>query len=351
MSQDNYWHFNVKRPIYLLDASLILASDTQELKAFVGEPHSRIFIIIEDGQGSFYVPSAEVEKQTKRLIKDCRSVEKIIKRYPDSYRAVRLSVRKALQGMKNGNYNYGLVKDFFDRYRGSFIPYRVVTRVAGYSDALSSRAADSIGRMRLIFKKDWTELRKDLGTMLGMIAGRFKVPLSALESLTYEELLSCLRAGDFRRAVRIQKGRARPLVLYKTKRSWQVWAGLKMKSFVAKAVRVPDTDTVRELAGRGACAGKVRGVVRVALRPERVPRGERFVLVTSMTTPDFVPMLRNALAIVTDEGGLTCHAAIISRELKIPCIIGTKMATRVLKSGDVVEVDAYQGIVRKIRCA
>jgi pyruvate,water dikinase len=70
------------------------------------------------------------------------------------------------------------------------------------------------------------------------------------------------------------------------------------------------------------------------------------VLVTSMTTPDFIVAMKKAGAIVTDEGGLSCHAAIVSRELKIPCVIGTKIATKVFKDGDRVEVDANKGIVK-----
>lgn len=72
------------------------------------------------------------------------------------------------------------------------------------------------------------------------------------------------------------------------------------------------------------------------------------ILVTSMTTPQMVPIMKKAAAFVTDEGGITCHAAIISREMKKTCIIGTKVAPRVLKDGDRVEVDAVRGIVRKI---
>jgi pyruvate,water dikinase len=70
------------------------------------------------------------------------------------------------------------------------------------------------------------------------------------------------------------------------------------------------------------------------------------VLVTEMTTPDYVPAMKRAAAIVTDLGGRTCHAAIVSRELNIPCIIGTKVATKMFKDGDLVEVDAEKGIVR-----
>ena len=68
-----------------------------------------------------------------------------------------------------------------------------------------------------------------------------------------------------------------------------------------------------------------------------------------MTRPEFMPILRKAAAIVTDEGGITCHAAIVARELKIPCIIGTQIATRVLKDGDLVLVDATNGVVKKIQ--
>ena len=66
-----------------------------------------------------------------------------------------------------------------------------------------------------------------------------------------------------------------------------------------------------------------------------------------MTNPkQLLPALKNAGAIVTDEGGITSHAAIIARELKIPAIIGTKIATKVLHDGDLVEVDANNGIVK-----
>jgi pyruvate,water dikinase len=73
------------------------------------------------------------------------------------------------------------------------------------------------------------------------------------------------------------------------------------------------------------------------------------ILVTTMTTPDFVPLMQKAAAIVTDIGGLLSHAAIVSREMKKPCIIGTHVATKILKDGNIVEVDAIKGIVRKVK--
>ncbi len=104
------------------------------------------------------------------------------------------------------------------------------------------------------------------------------------------------------------------------------------------------------IQGQPASPGFVQGKVRVALNANILNRaikpGE--ILVTSQTTPEFAPAMKKASAIVTDEGGITSHAAIVSRELGIPCIIGTKNATKVFKDGDIVEVDANKGIVRKI---
>ena len=71
-------------------------------------------------------------------------------------------------------------------------------------------------------------------------------------------------------------------------------------------------------------------------------------MVATMTFPNFIPAMEKAAAFVTDEGGILCHAAIVAREMKKPCIIGTKIATQVLKDGELVEVDANKGIVRKL---
>ncbi len=109
-----------------------------------------------------------------------------------------------------------------------------------------------------------------------------------------------------------------------------------------------EVEDVNSFAGSPACPGKVEGTVRVIMKKEELAdfkEGE--ILVTSMTSIDYVHAMRKAKGIITDEGGITCHAAIFSRELGIPCVIGTKDATKVLKTGDVVEVDATKGTVRK----
>lgn len=121
---------------------------------------------------------------------------------------------------------------------------------------------------------------------------------------------------------------------------------LRRAGYILHSARPTSTSSIR---GMSACDGVVDGrVVKVFQREElyRVKRGD--ILVAPMTTPWYIPAMRRAAAFVTDEGGLMSHAAIIAREFKKPCIVGTKVATQVLKDGDRVTVDATHGIVRKL---
>lgn len=113
---------------------------------------------------------------------------------------------------------------------------------------------------------------------------------------------------------------------------------------------------VTSFQGSVACRGEATGIVKIVLFEDlriiektALDITDKTILVTGMTNPNMIPIIKKVKAIVTDEGGITCHAAIISREFNIPCIVGTKIATQVLKDGDIVEVNAYDGIVRIVQ--
>jgi len=122
---------------------------------------------------------------------------------------------------------------------------------------------------------------------------------------------------------------------------------LNKYNYSLRKIDVAGIDTIK---GNTAYPGIVRGVVKIICNKDmfgKLNNGE--ILVTGMTTPDFLPVIKKASSFITDEGGITCHAAIVAREMKIPCIIGTKIATKVLKDGDLVEVDANNGIVKILK--
>jgi phosphohistidine swiveling domain-containing protein len=121
------------------------------------------------------------------------------------------------------------------------------------------------------------------------------------------------------------------------------------REFKPKLIRKPFLK-ISQIKGVIAYPGKVKGKTQPILDSKNLSKFKKGnILVTKMTNPEFILAIEKAKAIVTDEGGTGCHAAVISREFKIPCIVGTKIATKVLKDGDLIEVNANQGIVKILK--
>ncbi|MCD6194709.1 phosphoenolpyruvate synthase [bacterium] len=134
------------------------------------------------------------------------------------------------------------------------------------------------------------------------------------------------------------------------------WAMEKEKLYIVQARPVTTLERGKKqkevkakhilLKGQGASSGQVSGKVVIISSPKelnKVKKGD--ILVAKMTNPSYVPAMRKAAGIITDEGGATSHAAIVSRELGIACVVGTEKATKVLKNNELVTVDGERGLV------
>lgn len=141
-------------------------------------------------------------------------------------------------------------------------------------------------------------------------------------------------------------------VLYYPDKHLILIEGDDAKSFIKNGNmrEVIENKEARILKGQIASLGKASGRVVIARNGEEALKNMKkgSILVASYTTPEYLPAMKKAAAIITETGGITSHAAIISRELEIPCVIGVEYATKVLKDRDLVEVDAEKGVVRKI---
>lgn len=123
---------------------------------------------------------------------------------------------------------------------------------------------------------------------------------------------------------------------------------VKLFNYIEKHSRSIQGDN--EHQGVCASAGKAKGFVRIISSPEQNDRvNEGDILITYATTVDYLPAMKKAAAIITEVGGLTCHAAVISREFGIPCIIALKNAMKNFKDGDLVEVDANKGVINILK--
>ena len=128
-----------------------------------------------------------------------------------------------------------------------------------------------------------------------------------------------------------------------------LYTGLRAREIVAKLNLNKHIINQQELKGQCAYAGYAKGRAKIIMLTKEMGKMNKGdILISQATSPDLMPAMTKAAAIVTNTGGLICHAAITARELKIPCIVGTHNATFIFKDGDMVEVDATKGVIRKL---
>ncbi len=181
------------------------------------------------------------------------------------------------------------------------------------------------------------------------IARRAKVTIEDILAFSPSEILDFLQKNIPLNPAEIKHRKESFILLYKNNK-FQIYSGKKADEFVRENLSEKEKIEQKEFSGISASLGMARGKVSVVWDRKdlfKVKDGEILVAIT--THPDYLLAMKRAKAIVTDEGGLTSHAAIVSRELKIPCIVGTKIATKILRDGQLVEVDANKGIVRIIK--
>ncbi len=184
---------------------------------------------------------------------------------------------------------------------------------------------------------------RKLATLIGK---KEKVGQAALTCLTQSELEKYFKTGQLPN-YRDLKARYVGSVLYFN-------SGKLITKNSAKTVKDLEMAIVREnlknskiLKGIAAYPGKITGIAKVISDPhqhENFKSGD--ILVTGMTRPEFLPLVHRASAIVTDSGGILSHAAITAREFKIPCIVGTQIATKIIKNGQRIQLDAHSGIIK-----
>ncbi|MEK7129863.1 MAG: PEP/pyruvate-binding domain-containing protein [Patescibacteria group bacterium] len=177
-------------------------------------------------------------------------------------------------------------------------------------------------------------------TFAELLELKFKITRDEFYALTQHEVREALKG----KAPPVENARARlrGCVFVRKQNSWQCLTGDEFRKWKEVIEQGQPKDIVGTVAFPGKATGRVvKHLSWTAIT--NIPAGS--ILVTGMTNPQMIPYIKNAAAIVTDEGGLTCHAAIISREWKIPCVVGTKVATQLLRDGDLVQVDANAGLV------
>lgn len=146
-------------------------------------------------------------------------------------------------------------------------------------------------------------------------------------------------------------GRKKFYVFFGTTKGSKVYVGAEARKFLNKYkfTEIKTDVSKTEIRGLPSGGGKIIGEVQIVRGLQDMKNCVGKIIVSRDTIIEYTPMLKENLAIVTDLGGISCHAVLTAREFKIPCVVGTKYATEVLKDGDLVEVDAERGIVTVLK--
>ena len=240
-----------------------------------------------------------------------------------------------------------LIREYFRLYKAPY-PYFLITAEARILEKqktpLAEKTINQMAKLRLYGRASFNKTHEEAYPLFKTIADRFGITVKELKFLAPHEIKHLLK-GKKLQIKELVKSRNKCFFIY-TKGVFKL---------TENATVIIHDDEIAEIKanqikGQGYYLGKHKGRVRLIKTSKdmrKVEQGD--VIVTQMTTTDLLTAgLRRAGAIITDEGGITCHAAIVSRELKIPTIIGTKIATKFFKEGDISEVDSKKGIARLI---
>lgn len=208
---------------------------------------------------------------------------------------------------------------------------------------IGAKARDEDGYLHECVQKGMKKIFKET-------ANRLKIRHDDIYFLFPEEIIFFLKRKSFKKSV--IKERQDLCVTTNISGEYRIYEGKRAKELLKKFVSIEKVKKESLLKGLSASSGKVRGRVhRVLVKSEfnKFKKGE--VLVALQTMVDYVPIMKKSKAILTEFGGMTSHAAIVSRELKKPCIVGIPGLTASVEKGDLVEVDANKGIVKILKRA
>ncbi len=186
--------------------------------------------------------------------------------------------------------------------------------------------------------------------LFGEIGQRRGLATEDVKWLTSDEIGKLILTGQLPAENKLKSRKIASVLLFHNGK-YKVAEGEKADQLIKSEIGENVSFAVKgSIKGAVAYPGFARGKVKLIFSHGDIPKMKKGdILVSRMTTVEITPAIRLAAGIITDEGGITCHAAIISRELKIPCVVGTKHATKIFNNNDFVEMDANKGLVNLIK--
>lgn len=216
--------------------------------------------------------------------------------------------------------------------------FRLVADIAAESTYLKDYFKFSVNKMQYYGEAIFKEISR-----------RKKISIFSLKNLAHQDAVSLITNGAINKKAFINSYLRHTVFVSLTGKIRECYMGVQADKY-EKLYLVHNKNTSGEFKGRSACKGVARGTARVVCSPNdfhKIKRGD--IIIVMNTSPDYVPILSRVGAIVAEEGGITAHVSVISREMKVPCVVGVPHVTKEIKDGDYLEVNADKGEVKVLK--
>ncbi len=306
----------------------------------------KAILIVENGKSVCFTPTASRNRFGQYLADRVVHDSRLAKLWPELLHIEVDRIRGFIKKYQGKDIDHKTFKSFMDIQYDYYIPHINIKYTVDYlNPELLEKYLPAFEEARVYAEpvfKETEEFTRELAQIVGTKTGYS--PDLILNTLM-QEFEQWFKDGTLPTKEVLQE-RSKESVLMFDHDGFELKVGNEATALEQRVIGNSKEETLK---GMSAYPGKARGTVRVIADPHKADHfQDGDILVATMTRPEYLQLMKKAAAFVTDSGGILSHAAIVARELKKPCIIGTKIATKVLKDGDMVEVDANKGIVKII---
>ncbi len=348
--KQHHWIKFLTRPYTPLFLSMHINLYCNDLKDLINTNFKSSILLSKKEITDIYRDQKDTQRIEKKiyyyLTKNHKKIEQLI---TESNKAEK-QIKKIIQKEKHSKPNFQSFAKNFYIYSKLFvrlttIPYYlgiIIENELNPNDPYYKKILQKIKKFRL--KNPYKYFEKyALKKHLKEFAKKHKLTLEQIDQLTFSEITQ----GKVNKK-EINKRKKQFIYIYFNNQEY-INANKNFVQRIDKLLAPKIAVKTRTVKGKTAQPGKVTGTVQIIHHLKEIKKFKKNnILISTSTNPESMPAIKKARAIITDEGGIICHAAIISRELKIPCIVGTKIATQILKNGDKIEVDATRGVIKKL---
>ena len=344
----NQWMGHWSGKWALLNDSLLGYQYTRLLKKDLGCGFEKAVFISGKGFTSCYLAEEDYHKFGIYLSSKAENDKKIAIKWCSDLKKATDEILNLIKELKQKEIDYSDYKKFIKFFYGYGVPHRAVKIVVDFlPNELLKELLPKLQKARLYSEPVYSETEKFMRFMAKQISKKTGYDQKIILYTDRLEMDEYFRNGNLPNKSILKKRYAKSALLC-VNGEGDLFTEKQVDNIDKIITNASGDNGI--INGNSAYPGKAKGVVRVVTDPKKAGvfnKGD--ILVTGMTRPEFLHLVKKSAAFITDAGGMLSHAAISARELKKPCVVGTLVATKVFKNGDKIEVDAKKGIIKKLK--